>query len=134
MEYIKLTESEALNISPGTVVNFGNGYLCEVIQVGPIEIKSHWEAGAKKEQQDRIIKFKELTTGKISEGYTFELTRGTTESLDTTIVKCDQCGALWPASELITAFIWKRNPVRQDPGRFCPDKPCAEHRQMGAEG
>lgn len=126
MEYKKLTASEAENITLGACINFGNGSIWEVIKVFPPEVtnpKGEFTAEIKDQSTFRVIK-SDLR----------QLTQGTIESLDPTIEKCEQCGSLRPASEMITAPIWKRNPVRQDPGRFCADKPCAEHWQMGTEG
>lgn len=134
MEYKKLTAIEAENLTPGIVINFGNGILWEVSEVGSPEMTRLWEDGAMKERPARKVKIKNLSTGKIQEDYAYTLTQGTTESADPTIEKCGQCWSLRPSNEMKTALIWERKPLRQVPGRFCADKQCAEERQMGAEG
>lgn len=134
MEYKKLTEEEANNVTPGICVNFGNGTIWEVIELISTKTRSFLENGERVTKQDQLIKAINKKTGRVIEGYSFGLTQGTTESMDPTIEKCEQCGSLRPANEMKTALIWERKPARQVSRRFCADKPCAEHRQMGAEG
>jgi hypothetical protein len=132
MEYKKLTLDEIDVLPIGTKVNFGDGVIKELVEIGESKPRGKtWTPGGMVDWNECDVVMKK-EDGQTVKHYASVLQNGTIESLDPSIERCAYCGKLRPYGEMKSATIFVNRGRRTS--RYCFDGPCAGYDQMAAEG